>query len=89
MPYQFKDNQNNQYSKKWKYIIAGISVFIIITSIFRILTSYSTDYQAFLNLGLACFVIWGTWFNGYYKIMRWYAGRQTKNKDNKFDYFHT
>ena len=88
MPYQFKDNQNKQYSKKLRLIFAGLSGFIILESIFQMFLTNRVDFHAVSNIAMAGFVIWGVFFNGYYKIMRWYAGLQTKRKDNKFDYFH-
>ena len=86
---KWKDNQNQLYSKNMKLIFTGLSGFIIIESLQALIFSGMSDLHAFLNIGAACFVLWGVWTGGFYKILRWWALRQTRKKDNKFDYFHT
>ena len=90
MPYKFKDNQNKpNQSKKFKLLFIGLSGFIILESTFEMIAAKSIDIHSLINIGLAFFVVWGVWFNGYYKIMRAYASWKLRKQDSKFDYFHT
>ena len=89
MPYKFKDNQNKTYSKNLKLLFTGLAGFIISQELIAAYYTQRIDIHAIVNIGLACFVLWGIWFNGYYKIMRKYSEWKLKKQDSKFDYFHT
>ena len=83
---KWKDNETVKIKYRWLYTLgAG---FMIIMSTFDILY-LKYDWQDFFNIGLAVFLLWGIWLNGFYKIMRKIKEWELKRKDNKFDYFYT
>ena len=51
-------------------------------SIFHYVMFGYLSFENIAGIALATFLIYGIWFGGMYKIMRWYAERKAKKFDN-------
>ena len=79
---KWKDDGSQAFPKKRKQIFTVITVGIMVLTTSTIFFSHKITYENVINISLGCFLLWGMYTGGFYKIMRKYAEWQLKKKDN-------
>ena len=80
--YNFKDKGQIPLKHQKIYAIAIAGSYGL--SVIHYLEYGYLSLENIAGMALATFLIYGIWFGGMYKIIRWYAERKAKQRDNNW-----